>query len=206
MKNPMHYQISEYDCGPTSVLNGIIYLFERDEVPPEIIRNVMLYCLDCYNKDGVPGKSGTSCSAMMFLSNWLNNAGENGLMDISSQYLSCENVYLGQNSTINDALKRGGAVVVRMFYDEWHYVLFTGVQEERVYLFDPYYVDQDFSDPNIVVTNGEPFRYNRIVPEAYFNREEECLYSFGPKELREAVVLFNNKTKVTADETIEYFI
>ena len=42
MKNPLHYQISEYDCGPTSMLNAIIYLFDRDEIPPEVIRNTML--------------------------------------------------------------------------------------------------------------------------------------------------------------------
>ena len=49
MKNPLHYQISECDCGPTSMLNAISYLFNREDIPPEIIRNVMLYCLDCYS-------------------------------------------------------------------------------------------------------------------------------------------------------------
>lgn len=206
MKIPLHYQISEYDCGPTTVLNGISYLFERDEIPPEIIRNIMLYCLDCYNKDGVLGKQGTSCSAMMFLSNWMNNAGENGLMNISSTYLSGEAVYLGQNSWINDALLRGGAVCVRLFYDEWHYVLFTGVSEGKIYLFDPYYIRQKFDDPNISVTEDYPFQYNRIVPEEYFNCEEEKLYAFGPKEIREAVIIYNNTTKITEAATIEYFI
>lgn len=65
MKNPLHYQLSEYDCGPTSLLNAISYLFEREDIPPEIIRNVMLYCLDCYGSEGSPGKSGTSCTAML---------------------------------------------------------------------------------------------------------------------------------------------
>ncbi len=27
MNNPLRYQITEYDCGPTSVLNGISALF-----------------------------------------------------------------------------------------------------------------------------------------------------------------------------------
>ena len=63
MKNPLRYQISEYDCGPTSMLNAISYLFEREEIPPEIIRNIMLYCLDCYNTEGIPGKCGTSTAA-----------------------------------------------------------------------------------------------------------------------------------------------
>ena len=37
MKNPLHYQISECDCGPISMLNAVSYLFEREEIPPEII-------------------------------------------------------------------------------------------------------------------------------------------------------------------------
>ncbi len=50
-ENPLHYKRSEYDCGPTAMLNGISYLFEREEIPPEVIRNIMLYSLDCYNAE-----------------------------------------------------------------------------------------------------------------------------------------------------------
>ena len=71
MKTPLRYQISEYDCGPTAMLDAMSYLFARELIPPEVIRNIMLYSLDCYNTEGVSGKSGTSCAAMMFLSNWL---------------------------------------------------------------------------------------------------------------------------------------
>ena len=71
MKNPLRYQLSEYDCGPTSMLNALAFLFEREDIPPEAVRNIMLYCLDCYGSDGESGKRGTSCAAMMFLSNWL---------------------------------------------------------------------------------------------------------------------------------------
>ena len=31
MKNPLHYQFSEYDCGPTTMQNAISFLFEREE-------------------------------------------------------------------------------------------------------------------------------------------------------------------------------
>ena len=58
MKNPLRYQLSEYDCGPTSMLNALAFLFEREDIPPEAVRNIMLYCLDCYGSDGVSGKSG----------------------------------------------------------------------------------------------------------------------------------------------------
>ena len=111
MKNPLHYQFSEYDCGPTSMQNAISFLFEREEIPPEVLRNIMLYCLDCYSSEGVPGKSGTSCAAMMFLSNWLNSMGDLGILPVKSRYLSGKEVYLGNESYVNDALRRGGAVV-----------------------------------------------------------------------------------------------
>lgn len=65
MKNPLHYQLSEYDCGPTTMLNAISFLFEREEISPVVIRNVMLYCLDSYNGEGIMGKSGTSSAAMI---------------------------------------------------------------------------------------------------------------------------------------------
>lgn len=88
MKSPLRYQFSEYDCGPTTMLNAVSYLFEREEIPPEIIRNVMLYSLDCYSNKGEPGRAGTSRMAMMFLSNWLDGFGRATNLPLSSQYLS----------------------------------------------------------------------------------------------------------------------
>ena len=34
MKNVLNYQTSEYDCGPVSFLNGVRYLFDREEIFP----------------------------------------------------------------------------------------------------------------------------------------------------------------------------
>ena len=77
------------------MLNALAFLFEREDIPPEAVRNIMLYCLDCYGSDGVSGKSGTSCAAMMFLSNWLNGFGKIGRLHISTQYLSGPAVNFG---------------------------------------------------------------------------------------------------------------
>lgn len=169
MKIPLRYQMSEYDCGPTSMLNAISYLFEREEIPPEVIRNIMLYCLDCYNSEGVPGKCGTSMAAMMFLSNWLCGFGKIGRLDISSQYLS-------------------------------------GKQGEDLLMFDPYYWEQPFEETGIRMVSDHPFAYNRIVPAGYLNRETRETYALGPYNGREAVLLFNEKTRLTEEKTIEYFI
>ncbi|MBA4701453.1 MAG: peptidase C39 [Ruminococcus sp.] len=206
MKNPLHYQLSEYDCGPTSMLNAVSYLFERETIPPELIRNIMLYCLDCYGSEGAPGKRGTSCTAMMFLSNWIQGFGTAGHLSVSSSYLSGKSVFIGEESQINDALRRGGVVVVRLFYDVAHYVLLTGEQDGSILMFDPYYETDPFSETDIQVTQEHPFSYNRVVPFSYFNKESQELYALGDIEGREAVLMFNEHTKLTADKTIEYFI
>ena len=137
MKNPLRYQMTEYDCGPTSMLNAVSYLFQREEIPPEIVRSIMLYCLDCFGSDGASGKCGTSCMAMMFLSNWINSFGQTGHLPISSKYLSGQSVNFSQNSALRDALRRGGAAVVQVDLEGWHYVLLTHICGDQIFLFDP---------------------------------------------------------------------
>lgn len=206
MKTPLRYQLTEYDCGPTSMLNALSFLFQREEIPPEIVRSIMLYCLDCYGADGACGKCGTSCMAMMFLSNWLNGYGQAGHLPISSRYVSGEAVTLRRDGLLRDALCRGGAAVARVDLEGWHYVLLTGIRDGRVLLFDPYYLEATFPDPEIQVVRDHPCGYNRIVPADRFERESREVYAFGPAAAREAVLLFNEQTVLTAEKTVEYMI
>ena len=207
MKNPLHYQLSEYDCGPTSMLNAISFLFEREEIPPEVIRNIMLYSLDCYNSEGIQGKSGTSCAAMTFLTNWLNSLNKIGRLPVSAQHLTAEQVYLGDGSRLNHALACGGAVIVRLYFDEPHYILLTGQDGDNILAFDPYYVEKPFDfAPDIQLCPDHLKQYNRIVPSHYFNCEGTTIYALGPTAGREAVIFYNTTTRLTEEKTIEYFI
>ena len=206
MNNPLRYQMPEYDCGPTSMLNAVSYLFQREEIPPEIVRSIMLYCLDCFGADGACGKCGTSCTAMMFLSNWINSFGQTGHLPISSQHLSGREVNFSQNGQLRDALRRGGAAVARVDFEGWHYVLLTHIQGDKVCLFDPYYRAEPFSDSALQMVADHPAEYNRIVPIRYLEKDVRNVYAFGPVEGREAVLLFNEKTVLTADKTVEYII
>lgn len=129
MDNPLRYQMTEYDCGPTSMLNAVSYLFRRD-----------------------------------------------------------------------------GAAVVRLDLEGWHYVLLTRIEGGDVYLFDPYYHEGPFDNAALRVTDEHPCSYNRIVPVHYFEREEISVYSLGPFDTREAILLFNTDTELTEDKTVEYFI
>ena len=186
------------------MLNAISYLFHREEIPPEIVRNIMLYCLDCFGPDGASGKCGTSCMAMMFLSNWRSGFGQAGHLPVSSQYLSGREVNFSQNGGLSDALRRKGAAVVRVDLEGWHYVLLTGIQKDMVYFFDPYYRTEPFDDLDLRVETACPDAYNRIAPIHCF--EGNSVYALPPPEKREAVLLFNENTKLTAETTVEYII
>ena len=192
MDNPLRYQLMEYDCGPTSLLNAVSYLFRREEIPPEIVRCTTLYCLDCFESDGVCGKCSTSCMAMMYLSNWLNGFGQAGHLPITSRYLAGKDVNLAQDSQLREALRRGGAAVVRVDLEGWHYVVLTEIRDEQVYLFDPYYRAEPFDDPALQIIEDHPAAYNRIVPVSCLERETREVYAFGPVEGREAVLLFRS--------------
>lgn len=193
MKTPLHYQLTECDCGPTSLLNAISFLFEREEIPPEIVKTIMTYCLDCHGSDGTPGAYGTSHSAMMFLSSWFRRFGKAGRMAITSRYLSGQDVSVDESSEIVKSLHQGGVAVVRLFDECPHYVLFTGEKDGKIYLFDPYYPCDDCPG-DITVTLDHPFSYNHIVPFSYFNCDAEKLYSLRETKKREAILIF--KTEV----------
>ena len=206
MKTPLRYQITEYDCGPTSLLNAVSFLFEREEIPPEIVRNIMLYSLDTFGTDGVSGKSGTSHTAMLFLSHWLDGFGKTGRLRIRSDYLTGRDVNLGADSRIVSALRRGGAAVVRLDLDGWHYVLLTGIEGDGVFVFDPYDPAEPFPAEDVTFVQGHGGQYNRIVPSARFETQELRPYGFGPYEQREAVLLFNTDVELTEENTVEYMI
>lgn len=191
MKVPLRYQISEFDCGPTSLLNAVSYLFEQDEIPPDVIRRIMLYCLDGYGADGYDGRSGTTSLCMMFLSNWFNNYGQTCHLPIRSEFITGKQVCFTPEHPICQALRNGGVVVTRVFLDVPHYVLLTKVEGDRVYLFDPYYWEEPFEDPEVQMVDDHPFSYNRIVPFRVLNDFSEKDYCMGPFSCREALMLFN---------------
>ena len=61
--------------------------------------------------------------AMMYLSNWLNGFGQAKKLAVSSRYISGESVNLDQNGQLLNAVRSGGAAVVRLYFDVAHYVL-----------------------------------------------------------------------------------
>lgn len=205
MKNPLNYQTTEYDCGPTTMMNAISFLFKREEISPDITKCIMQYCLDGYNKKGEAHKSGTTDMAMLFLSHWLNHFGQVQKFPILCENLTGKDVNMGVNSRLTECLQQKGAVVAKVMLGCWHYVLLTGLDGEYVELFDPYFRQKDFNDPLIQMVWDQPKKYNRRVHASILQKDGKGCYELGRIDKRECVIMFNTKMRQTMDQ-IEYLI
>lgn len=206
MKIPLQYQRTEYDCGPTALLNAISFLFHREEIPPDILRYIFMYTLDSFNQKGEACKSGTSQMAMMFLSNWMNQYAKTKRLPIACEYLDEEGIMMTKNSRLVSAIQQGGVVVVRLYYGCDHYVTLTGLTGESVLLFDPYFRKRAFAQEGIDMIHTMPCVANRRVDFSALNKETKTPYALGPPKKREAVLIFNTKTRQTPETSIEYFL
>ena len=92
MKSPLRYQVTQYDCGPTTMTNAILYLFEREEIPPDLVRHIGLCTLDSYDRNGHCGMCGTTGAAMRYFGTWLNELRFAGLLPAESMYMEKEEV------------------------------------------------------------------------------------------------------------------
>lgn len=94
MKIPLRFQITEYDCGTTSLINALVYLFEREEIPVALLKAIHRYTLDAEGESGVVGEGGTSPRAIEKLSYWIARYASNNHFNLSCQVLEKEEVTL----------------------------------------------------------------------------------------------------------------
>lgn len=190
MKTPLRYQITEFDCGTVSLTNCITYLFEREEIPAELIKNISMYTLDCYDKNGNLGQGGTSRQAVEFLSQWIESYCKSHNFGIDCKYLSKEDVKI---EPIKECVKKGGCVNLRTFLGTEHYVMITDVDDDYVYLFDPYYLEKHSSN-EVEIINDFPTKYNRKIKMDRFLRSNNKVdFALGPIEKRECVLFLRGK-------------
>ena len=192
MKVPMRYQVTECDCGPTTILNGISYLLEREDIPPETVKNIYLYSMDNFRSDG-SGITGTTHESLRHITNWIDRLGKTGRIGIAARYISEREVSLDPDGSIAETLRNGGTAIARIDLDGSHFILLTGLDDEWVYLFDPYILDEPFPVPGVKVVHDHMYEYNRIVPRASFATEDVHPYSFGPYGTREAMLLMKKE-------------
>ncbi len=199
MAYPLQYQLTEYDCGPTSVINALRFLFDRKQLRPDMIQGVYRYCLEGFNCHGEMGKTGTSRCAMNFLAQWFNQYALQRRFPIRTEYLAAEQSYLESNSPIVRALAAGGCALVRCYLGCEHYILLTELSEdgEHVYAFDPYFLDKKLRRKDIVPITDRPCSANCLLPFSRLNREDRDYYAMGAFADRECILFFNTATCAT---------
>lgn len=195
MKNFLNYQSTEYDCGPTTILNGIRYLFEREEIPPTLIKGIMMYGNDTFNDNGEMGKRGTSQDAIQYMSCWLNGFSKGCGFPMRTEALRKEEAVLAPGSRTLQCLEEGGAVLVYCWSGGYgHYVLLTTIEEDGIGLFDPYYEDDlvlNMEEHGARIVDDQPRRLNRVVRMEVINSTEKRDFAMGEWEQRANLLMWN---------------
>ncbi|AJA47990.1 peptidase [Clostridium pasteurianum DSM 525 = ATCC 6013] len=192
MKTPLGYQSTEYDCVPTTFINALKYLFERHEIFPEIIKNIYMYSLDTYNKNGKLGGNGTSYFAVELISNCINEFSKSHNLKIKCETLKNKEINLKTNSKVYKCLNNNGVAAVKVYFDSniYHYVLLTSIDDDYVYVFDPYYRKRNFKDKEIKIIMDKSELYNRKISKSRFTEEQEKFYAMSLMEDRECTLIY----------------
>lgn len=200
LKNNLIYQTSEYDCGTACLVNALRYLYERDEIIPEVLKAMYTFSLDCFDDDGKPGFSGTSKACMHYIAYWLNHYSKTHTFQIKAKEYSDQCIKIEESNGFGQFLKKGGCILLRVWLETGHYILLTGIDSENIYLFDPYYEEMgtkeyDFLSKvdGVTIVHDHPKQYNRIVKISRINDLTNDYYHQGPIKKHQALCICNPK-------------
>ncbi|MBQ1387508.1 C39 family peptidase [Candidatus Saccharibacteria bacterium] len=163
MKVPLRYQNTEYDCGTTSFVNALAYLYDREDIPVELLKQIYRLTLDIKGPEGVSGEGGTSRKHAELLADYfVEYANKNNNFDIKCKILRGENVNI---KNMRESLEKQGVVIASCWQESEHYVLITKIDDYFAYIFDPYYLDKDYyvNDEDVTIVTHEDFTHNRLV-------------------------------------------
>ena len=188
MKIPLSFQRTSFDCGPTSLMNAISYLFEREEIPAEIIKDICLYSLDCYDEKGNRGQKGTSRSSITLITDWLNDFSKTKGFNLACEKLVGKEITIAK---LKKCVDTGGVILARLWLDVEHYVIVTSIDDKDIYIFDPYYLAKDYyeEETDVRIVFNKPFSHNRIVKIKRFTSTTKKDFSLGKIENRECVLM-----------------
>ena len=195
MKTPLAYQISQYDCVPTTIFNALRFLFDISDIPPEVVQTILSFSFDTFNKKGEKGKGGTTGFAIELISNWLNEFSRanktKSNFKIDSMYIEGNQVHIGQGNKLTQCLNQGGVIPVRICMNEnrHHFVLLTSIDSKYTFFFDPYYRVKQFNRDGIEIIDDRPLNYNRKVARTIFNSYENENYAMGEASGRECLLI-----------------
>ena len=188
MKIPLRFQITEFDCGTVALQNAFNYLYEREEIPPVLVKAIHRYTLNCYDNDGNIGGNGTSRSGIKRLTKWITDYCAEHKFNVR-----CER-YDGKKLNENmfkSCLINNGCILLRCWLGCEHYVILSKIEDDKAYIFDSYYLEKNYydNDFDIEMVFDAPYSHNRIVIlERLFSEETKDL-CLGPIDNRECLLI-----------------
>ena len=187
-KTPLTYQITEYDCGTTCVLNAIKYLFNREEIAPQMYKKILEETLDKSFNNEI-GKGGTTNLSLRNLCNELYVRG-NKNVDISSKELSQDNVSIYNKELVKE-INDGRVAILEVYQNVPHYVLLTKLDENFAYIFDPYYLPINYYDNDdfVEIIKDKSFEYNRKVKKERLDSNTSLDFALLQGERAQIIIL-----------------
>ena len=108
--------------------------------------------------------------------------------DIKCSVVSGDNVNI---NIIRKTLDNGGVVIARCWQDGEHYVLITKIDDFFAYIFDPYYLDENYyiNDSDVAIVLHETFTHNRVVKIERLFDEAKKDFSLLEKDRRSIILI-----------------
>lgn len=137
MFTPLRYQVTHADCYPTSVLNALVWLFARDELPGAALQRIYAYCLDGIER-GVPGAYTTEYASLALM-HWLDEFKTRSFA-VATEVIKGHDVHLRASSEVLRWLGRGGVAVldIRITTVTTHSILALAAGRDHLDCWDPY--------------------------------------------------------------------
>ena len=200
MKTPFRLQASNFDCVPTSFVNALVHLFNRDEIPPLVLQRVYMLSLDCMFHNSEHGE-GTSDLAISFIAQWLTEFKSNKFKSfrVEAEYLEGDRLHLGPGNKLVECLNSNGVgvVSVRHFNNEWHEITLLKSEDRWLYAFDPYPYSEEKNKPGCYefISNSDPMKPNLRIHYDWIDvASDKFEFRFGTASSRGGVIM-KRKTK-----------
>ncbi len=191
MKSPLMYQLTETTCGDVAIYNCISYLFDREAMPLELLHILGSYTIGCLDDEGNLSNKEFCDNFMYFISSWIKGFAKEKHIPLKAEYLTRDDVNL---LTIRHCLLEGGCIALKTMRRGRHYVTITGMDDEDMFIFDPYFKAEGSYRPEqgIEVVNDKPFQYNRKVKIEVFIQEHKKELVLGERLSREAILFYKD--------------
>jgi len=195
MFTPLRYQASEADCYPTSVLNALVWLFERHELPGAALHHIYACCLD-----GIEHRFGgayTSRHASLAVADWLGEF-RNGSFAVATEIVEGPNVHLRRSGRVLSWLRREGVVIldVHVTTRTTHSILALSAGPRHVDCWDPYVRGARYDygrGSSLLETDGHA--PNVRLAKAWLDSQRPRRYSLGPLAGRVAILIRRTKPR-----------